>query len=89
VRRLEGECAGEFRHDLLNGGQHAFGEDTVIIEDRMTARRHSSDQQLEHVLRGLIKIHVQERERDGIRRVLREVVGHDPAVDDVESIEVF
>jgi|GEM_PF-3983840 len=55
----------------------------------MTARRHSSDQQLEHVLRGLIKIHVQERERDGIRRVLREVVGHDPAVDDVESIEVF
>ena len=44
----------EFRHDLLNGGQHAFGEETVIIEDRTTPKRHSSDQQLEHVLRGLI-----------------------------------
>ena len=54
MRMLEGECAGEFRHDLLNGGQHAFGEETVIIEDRTNAKRHSSDQQLEHVVFGLI-----------------------------------
>lgn len=51
---LEGECAGEFRHDLLNGGQHAFGEETVIIEDRTNAKRYSSNQQLDHVLRGFI-----------------------------------
>ncbi len=51
---LEGECVWEFRHDLLNGGQHAFGEESVIIEDRTTAKRYSSDQQLDHVLRGLI-----------------------------------
>jgi len=37
---LEGECVGEFRHDLLNGGQHAFGEETVIIEDRTNAKRY-------------------------------------------------
>ena len=51
---LEGEGAGEFRHDLLNGGQHAFGEETVIIEDRTNAKRYSSNQQLDHVLRGFI-----------------------------------
>ena len=51
---LEGECAGEFRHDLLNGRQHAFGEETVIIEDRTNAKRYSSNQQLDHVLRGFI-----------------------------------
>ena len=55
MRMLEGEGAGEFRHDLLNGGQHAFGEETVIIEDRTNAKRYSSNQQLDHVLRGLIK----------------------------------
>ena len=51
---LEGEGTREFRHDLLNGGQHAFGEETVIIEDRTNAKRYSSNQQLDHVLRGFI-----------------------------------